>query len=95
MATRGLPTGTTRTTGREAVGVPGTTGSVPQPVEPVAQQDAEGFAGLLLDQAGPTTLPWPALTLLTAALATTLTGRRDGFPALGGTRSREIDAPSS
>ncbi|MFB7472914.1 MFS transporter [Kitasatospora sp. NPDC056184] len=36
--------------------------------------------GLLLDHSGPTALPWSALVLLAAALATTLAGRRHAFP---------------
>ncbi|MFE6867961.1 MFS transporter [Kitasatospora sp. NPDC057692] len=47
---------------------------------------AGGLAGgLLLDHSGPTALPWSALVLLAAALATTLAGRRHAFPGRGGT----------
>ncbi|MEV7183237.1 MFS transporter [Kitasatospora sp. NPDC093102] len=39
--------------------------------------------GLALDHAGPSALPWSALVLLAAALATTLGARRHGFPGAG------------
>ncbi|MBO1418438.1 MFS transporter [Streptomyces sp. FH025] len=42
---------------------------------------AAGAGGLLLDHAGPTSLPWSALALLAAALAVTAAARHHGFPA--------------
>ncbi|MFE3880647.1 MFS transporter [Kitasatospora sp. NPDC059146] len=44
---------------------------------------AASAGGLLLDHAGPRSLPWSALALLALALAVTAAARRHGFPGKG------------